>query len=421
MGALVCTTGEDARAQTASDSQCVICHRGLPEARLSAPAAQFAGADVHRERRFTCVDCHGGDGAAVDTERAHDRARSHFQGVPAGTALIKTCARCHSDAELMRRYAPRQRVDQETEYAASVHGKRLAQGDRGVATCVSCHGAHGVRPVQDTKSPVFATNVAATCAACHASPTHMQGRTLADGSTVSTSQTADYHKSVHAASLAKGDTRGAPTCNDCHGNHGAAPPGIDAVTNVCGTCHAVFAERFDASVHKELFSKGCVECHSNHAVVKSRDDMLGSTAPGICATCHSGPDDKGAQTADALRAALERLKTDVNETESLITRIRHAGMEVGAQELALADARTKLTVARTELHASDRSRVDPVLADGQAIVADVQAAAARALDELRFRRLGLALSLSAILLVVVALILKIRQIDRRPANRPLRP
>ena len=57
-------------------------------------------------------------------------------------------------------------------------------------------------------------------------------------------QFADYQKSVHYAALTKGNDLSAPTCNDCHGNHGAAPPGVGSVANVCGTCHAVFAQKF---------------------------------------------------------------------------------------------------------------------------------------------------------------------------------
>ena len=202
-----------------------------------APVRLFAD-DVHRERGFTCVDCHGGDATATDKARAQGRRARAIAAGRRAAAIIATCARCHSDAAFMRRFAPRQRVDQAAEYATSVHGKRLAQGDTNVATCVSCHGAHGIRQVSDAKSPVFPTNVAATCATCHADASHMAGYTAADGSPLPTNQRADYQKSVHYAALTKGNDLSAPTCNDCHGNHGAAPPGVGAVANVCGTCHA---------------------------------------------------------------------------------------------------------------------------------------------------------------------------------------
>ena len=44
-------------------------------------------------------------------------------------------------------------------------------------------------------------------------------------------------------------------------------------------------------------------------------------------------------------------------------------MEVSAQELALADARSRLTLARTEMHTFEPSQVTPVIADGLKIVA----------------------------------------------------
>src|SRR5215813_13545040 len=240
------------RAQDAGRNSCLTCHSTQTDKRLSAPTQLFTQADIHRENGFACVDCHGGNAAEPDKPRSHDAGRG-FRGKPTGGQQIAACARCHGDAELMKRYAPKQRVDQAAEYATSVHGKRLATGDANVATCASCHGAHGIRRVSDAKSPVFPTNVANTCATCHADTTRMRGYTRPDGSPLPTQQFADFQKSVHYATLTKGHDLGAPTCNDCHGNHGAAPPGVGSVTNVCGTCHAAFAQKFGTSVHKDIF------------------------------------------------------------------------------------------------------------------------------------------------------------------------
>jgi predicted CXXCH cytochrome family protein len=393
-------------------NHCVTCHATQQDQRVARPAILFTEPDVHREKGFACVDCHGGDPTAADKASAHDRARL-FKGKPAGQAVITTCARCHSDAELMRSYAPKQRVDQAAEYASSVHGKQLAAGDQRVATCVSCHGAHGVRLVSDAKSPVFPTNVAATCASCHADPGHMAGYKLADGSPLPTSQLADYRKSVHFAALTKGNDLSAPTCNDCHGNHGAAPPGVGAIANVCGTCHAVFAQKFETSVHKQIFDKGCVECHSNHAVLKPSDDMLSASGHGICAPCHNGDDktDHGTAGAASMRGDIEQLKTHLEQTRSLIGRVKNAGIEVSDEELAIREAATKLTLARTEVHTFEPPRVTAVIADATKIVGDVDQAGQRGVAELQYRRRGLALSFGAILIVVVGIALKIRQID----------
>lgn len=405
----VATTGVNA---------CLACHATQSDARIATPAALFKGEDVHRKSGFVCADCHGGDPAASDKAKAHDTGHG-FRGKPTGEAVIATCARCHSDAELMRRFVPKQRVDQATEYATSVHGKRLAAGDGNVATCASCHGAHGIRVVSDAKSPVFPTNVAATCATCHADAKHMAGYKLPDGSALPTNQFADYQKSVHYAAMTKGNDLSAPTCNDCHGNHGAVPPGVGSIANVCGTCHAVFQQKFSSSVHAQLFDRGCVECHSNHAVTKPSDEMLGTSGKAVCASCHSGSgaDDKGAAGAIHMRGQIDKLKANIAQSTATITRLHDAGIEVSDQELALGEADTKLTLARTEMHAADPALVDPVIADGMKIVAGVNKAGDEGTAELLFRRRGLAASLGAIMIVVFGLALKVRQIDKQRGLR----
>jgi predicted CXXCH cytochrome family protein len=393
---------------------CVACHATQTDSRLATPAALFTQPDVHRENGFACVDCHGGSASTSDAARAHAPAQG-FKGKPAGQALVATCARCHSDASFMRRYAPKQRVDQATEYAVSVHGQQLAKGDLKVATCSSCHNAHGIRRISDAKSPVFPTNVANTCAVCHTDTARMAAYTLPGGAALPTNQLADYRKSVHYAALTKGTDLSAPTCNDCHGNHGAVPPGVGAVTNVCGTCHAVFAQKFAASVHQPIFDKGCVECHGNHAVVKPSDQMLSAASGGACEACHTAGDasDKGTAAAVAMRTGIERLKSGIDDVDALIRRIKNAGIEVSDEQLALREAGTKLTLARTEMHGFEVGRVETILADGMKVVEAVGRAGQDGVAELRFRRRGLAVSLGAILIFVVSLGLKIRQIDRR--------
>jgi len=413
--AVLCAfVGDGAHASQAGRdaNTCATCHSSLQDARLASPAAAFSQQDVHRESGFQCVDCHGGDRAATDQMRAHDAARG-FNGAPSGQAQIAVCARCHSDAALMRGFSPRQRVDQAAEYVTSVHGKRLAMGDTRVATCASCHGAHGIRAVNDAKSRVFPTNVAATCGSCHSDPMHMRGYKLPNGSPLPTNQQALYQQSVHYGALTKGNDLSAPTCNSCHGNHGAAPPGAGSVVNVCGTCHAVFAQKFATSVHAQIFDRGCVECHSNHQILQPSDEMLGSDSRSLCATCHTGADDKGAVAAARMRSDVERLKIGIERSSAAVERLQNAGMEMSVQVIALGTARSQLTLARTEMHAFDPVRVTPIVEEGVKAITGIDRASDRAAAELRYRRTGLAVSLGAIILVVIALAFKIRQIDRR--------
>jgi predicted CXXCH cytochrome family protein len=373
---------------------------------LSAPPKAFQG-DVHQTHGFSCIDCHGGDAGTADKAAAHSAARG-YRGKPSGKDIITVCARCHSDAALMHKFSPRQRVDQAAEYATSVHGKRLATGDTRVATCISCHGAHGVRLVNDAHSPAFPTNVAATCGSCHASAEHMKGYALSDGKVLPTNQLADYQRSVHYSALVKQGDLSAPTCNDCHGNHGAAPPGVGSLSTVCGTCHAVFASKFATSVHAQIFDKACIECHGNHAVLQPSDAMLGTSSQAVCAPCHSEKDDPGYVAAGRMRASMDRFEHRIDASAALIGRVKNAGMEVANEELALNEARTKLILARTEMHAFDPAALDRIVDDGAKVLTGVDQAGDRALIELTYRRRGLFISLAAILLFVIALAVKIR-------------
>jgi predicted CXXCH cytochrome family protein len=395
-------------AQPAPATHCETCHVGQVSATLSIPARDFGGTDVHRENGFTCVDCHGGDPSAIDKEKAKAPATG-FKGKPTGTTVIAVCSRCHSDAVLMKKYEPRQRVDQEAEYATSVHGQRLAKGDTKVATCISCHGAHGVRRVSDAKSPVYPLNVATTCAGCHADPERMKGYFLANRSPLPTDQHAKYEKSVHRAAMVERADLSAPTCNDCHGNHGAAPPGVGALANVCGTCHAVFASNFAKSTHSQIFDRACVECHSNHEITKPTDASLGTDKAAICSSCHSDGD-TGFKAAATMRAGIERLKASIAHSQTVLAAADNAGMDMSAQWLDARQANNHLTLARTAMHTFDPAVVAPLIDEGLEITTKIDAGGQAALAEVSFRKRGLAVSLGAILLVVVALGAKIRSL-----------
>ena len=231
-------------AKPVSVPTCVACHLALDDAKLTPPAKAVRD-DVHAKNGFTCVFCHGGDASQEDQALAHDPKKG-FRGKPAPREIPGLCGKCHADAALMKQFNPSRRIDQLAEYKSSGHGKKLAEGDATVAQCVSCHGAHGILPVKDSRSPVSTTKIAQTCNRCHGDAALMASHKLPSDIY------AKYSKSVHARAREKGDLS-APTCNSCHGNHGAAPPEVGSVANVCGTCHAVFADKFKLSPHWEPF------------------------------------------------------------------------------------------------------------------------------------------------------------------------
>jgi hypothetical protein len=113
-----------------------------------------------------------------------------------------------------------------------------------------------------------------------------------------------------------------------------------------------------------------------------------------------------------MRASIDRLKTSLDANTDLIARVRNSGMEVSDQELALGELRTKLTQARTEIHTFNPAAVAKVADEGTKGLAAVERAGNQALADLRFRRRGLFVSFGAILLVVIGLALKIRELNQ---------
>ena len=148
----------------------------------------------------------------------------------------------------MHKYKPQQRVDQLAQYQTSIHGKRLAAGDDAVATCVDCHSVHDIREVKDPLSPVHPLRLPETCARCHADAAHMAKYKI------ETNQFAEYRTSVHWEAVSKRGDLSAPTCASCHGNHGATPPQVSSVADVCGTCHVLFEELYNKSPHQPVFA-----------------------------------------------------------------------------------------------------------------------------------------------------------------------
>lgn len=389
-------------------STCVDCHLALDDSRITPPAKAFPG-DVHSRAGLTCASCHGGDPKAEDQDAAHD-ARKGFRGKPAPAQIPSLCGDCHADAARMRQFDPKLRVDQLSEYRTSGHGKALAKGDMAVATCASCHGAHGVLPVKDLRSPVHPTHVAQTCNHCHGDAALMAAHKLPSD------VYAKYTRSVHFEALTKKGDLSAPTCNSCHGNHGAAPPQVASVANVCGTCHATFAEQFRASPHQNAFAElglpGCVTCHENHEILHPVDAFLSDGPQSKCSSCHEAGS-AGARAAAQMYDDLRGLERETREARLALRHEAEAGMEVSKVEFELSRADEALTKARADVHLAQPAVVRKAAAEGLGIARAGKAAAVRVRGEREFRRKGLFLSLGLILVAITALVVKIRTLDRR--------
>ena len=395
-------------ASAQKKSSCIECHVKLNDPRLSNPAKLFDN-DVHRGRGLSCNDCHGGDPNADTSEAAKDPSKGYL-GKPRTLDIPAYCGKCHSDANLMKKFNPSLRVDQENEYYTSVHGRLLKAGEQKVATCISCHTVHGIRAVSDPLSSVYPLNVADTCAKCHGNADYMRAFKIPSD------QVTKFKTSVHAKALYNKQDLSAPTCNDCHGNHGAAPPGIASVANVCGQCHARQADLFQTSPHKAAFDqKGlaeCIACHSNHDIATPSDQMIGSQQGALCVNCHTNGD-KGITAAAHMRTRIDELIASINKSSEILSVAERKGMEVSKPKFDLKGATDALTHARVLIHSSSTSEVDKVVAPGLEVAGKGYQAGLDALAELSFRRKGLAVSLVFILFLALLVYLKIRQIETR--------
>src|ERR1035438_7174246 len=388
----------------ATDS-CLDCHSALPPP-LGVTQETFSQ-DIHAQKGLTCTSCHGGDASSYDPDQAMSR-KAGWKGKIDRKQIPQLCGSCHSNPATMRQYNPSLRTDQLDQYHTSVHGKLLAAGDTKVAVCTDCHSVHDLRPPSDPRSTVNPVNVAKTCSRCHSDAAYMKQYGIP------TDQFAKYNTSVHHdAMMVRGDLS-APTCATCHGNHGAAPPGVDKVQNVCANCHAFQAQMYGKSSHFKAFQDkglpGCVVCHSNHGIHMPSDAMLGTGPSGVCMKCHT-PGDHCDKARAAILANLTQLDASVKDADQSLRLAESSGMEVSEARLSQDQAVDSLTKARVTIHTFQPALVNEDVQAGMKIASANLKAGHDAMVERNHRRIGLGLCLIAIAIMLVGLWLYIRKLE----------
>lgn len=390
-------------------NSCLDCHSQL-EAELRAPADAFKQ-DIHQQFGLGCVDCHGGNPAQDDVDLAKDKS---FKGSPKRSQIPEFCASCHSNAATMRTFNPNLRVDQLSQYRTSRHGQLLKKGDTKVAVCTDCHGQHGIQSAKYPKSMTFPWNIPQTCGRCHASADSMKDYKIP------TNQLDEYKQSVHAHALFDKKDMSAPTCNDCHGNHGAFPPEVKSIASVCRQCHPSTGELFSKSPHKKAFDEmgisECEACHGNHKILRPSSDMLGTGEKSVCLQCHE-PGSKGYQAAADLGRIFEALQKQTRQNEDILALAEKKGVEVSQPKYHLQDANTILVSAKNLTHSLAVEDIREKAGEGEKILAEVGQAGGKALREAKFRRTGLVIATAFLALFGLALFLKIRDMTKS-GSRP---
>jgi len=310
----------------------------------------------------------------------------------------------------MRRYNPSVRVDQLELYWTSQHGLLLKDGDLKVAICTDCHGIHGTLQSSQPKSKIFPWNIPETCGKCHADNEYMKEYGI------SVSQVSDYRESVHAHALFEKKDLSAPVCNDCHGNHGAVPPEISSISYVCRQCHPSAGELFSQSPHKAAFDEleiaECEACHGNHKILPPSDEMLGTSEGAICIECHD-TESEAYQIATTIKQKLENFKAGMQNAESKLEKADKQGVEVSEIKFRLQEAYTVLIQVRNLIHSFSLDIIEEKIKEGEIVIGEVAEAGDAALREAKFRKRGLVVATIFIFLLAMALLLKIKQIEKK--------
>ncbi|HZY10289.1 MAG TPA: cytochrome B, partial [Bacteroidota bacterium] len=149
---------DSAQVKVAQERMCLSCHLDDPAIReRTTPATGFIAAyekSVHgaallkgNAKAANCVDCHG----------SHEMKKSYDPTALVNKAHIpEQCGHCHESIA--------------NEFAQSVHGASLAEGNRDAPACTDCHGEHNILLHNDPRSPVAPLNVSGrVCSPCHSS------------------------------------------------------------------------------------------------------------------------------------------------------------------------------------------------------------------------------------------------------------
>lgn len=390
--------------QTTDDSknyvdECVKCHVEndmMPE--------HYSENDIHLQKGLSCAGCHGGLSTSSDEIIAMSK-KNGFIGVPNKKEIPQFCGKCHSDISIMQVFKARIPTDQVSQYYTSKHGKQLLLGNFDVATCVDCHSSHSILPASDPRSSVYAINIPNTCNNCHGDTDLMTKYNM------KSNQVEEYSQSVHGIALLTNNDVGAPACNDCHGNHGAVPPGVKSISHICGSCHVNNMDYFNNSKMMEPFAdlsiKACEQCHGNHLIVKPSDEMLNVKKSDTCTECHS-EGDEGYINSELMYEKLKLLSSLYDSTKALSEKVHISGMNNIEIEYSMKGIKQSIIQSRTLVHTFDTAKVFVKANEGILASYNAFELANNEINEHSNRRVGFGISIFILIILAGSLYWKIK-------------
>lgn len=262
-----------------------------------------AQAEISEEDQL-CLDCH--DDPTFVSDETGKSLHINVERYAASVHAENGCVSCHEDIdpEDLPHDWPVAAVncsvchdDVAEIYAASTHGRALAEGDSDAPTCADCHGKHDILPPTDPTSSTYVANIPRMCGACHREDSDMVGRHHIDQPDV----VANYSMSIHGEGLFRRGLTVTAVCTSCHTAHNVLPHEDprssihrDNIARTCTQCHARIEDVHMQVIRGELWEKephlipACIDCHSPHQIrrVFYEDTMSDE----YCMGCHGKED-----------------------------------------------------------------------------------------------------------------------------------
>ena len=267
---------------------------GLPGQQAAQPHAE------------DCLGCHD-PGPRIGKRQPGVPPGFHAAALKASPHAALDCVACHSDIKEVphpEKLAPvdcgQCHSEEQSQYAASVHGKKAAQNDPFAPNCKLCHGTHDILPPSNMKSPVATINVPFLCGGCHSEGTEVSKTRAISQTNISE----NYKDSIHGIGLFKQGLTVTAVCTSCHTAHNQLPHtdprssiAKQNIARTCMKCHAKIEDVHRQVIRGELWEKqphmipACVDCHEPHKIRKVY--YTEGMSNGDCLSCHSNPNLKG--------------------------------------------------------------------------------------------------------------------------------
>jgi predicted CXXCH cytochrome family protein len=176
---------------------------------------------------------------------------------------------------------------------------------------------------------------------------------------------------------------------------------------------------FDGSKHKHAFDQHnwpeCGQCHNNHAIAKTNDSMLSTGPSQLCGDCHrqyAKENPECIKTADYFHGTITKMDKARTGFITVSEKLAAKGLDVEPISNELTELGDALKKSRAYVHSFSRNTFQQVALPGEQAVQRTDALVTKAREEYKYRQIGLAVSIGLIGLLMLAIYLKLRQLEK---------